>query len=469
MQARASHQTPGHARVLAGLLGAAALCLVLSPRVIRRRPSFARVVILLLLGALAPVGVTSSTASTTAEGPYYFSKYGWTGTINYKYEQHWRSKEVDRDTEITVALAVREDGDADYVGGWREAETTRSFSGGSEQCWKTTRTGTITETRQASVGVYHPGAPLSSIGYVVPQFTLERIVKFYKETSCSTLVREQTRTDTESVPGPPSDVLIRPEAPDVPKLVGVDVQKPLNDGGSFDQGDVTFTTNVNLVGCGEESGGQWVKRFAPDNRLSALNDSFETNVRAFIAALRAAGATVTINQVYRPQPRAYLMHYSWRIAYGRGTGKYSKVEPDKVPPYDEGPEKVPICWMFRDDTRNAGSYVKNASIGLAEAMAGRYGYRIVVGHGAAYPTNHEKRTAIDMNIQWEGVLRIKPGKKAPFYSDLVDPERRGKVEIVGGPRTGMHPRLRRVGKSYGVIKYVNAVTPDPPHWSANGS
>jgi hypothetical protein len=462
VQARPSHQTPGHARVLACLLGAAALFLVLSPRVIRRRPSFAPVVILLLLGALATVGLTSSTASTTAEGPYAFSKYGWTGTINYKYEQHWRSKEVDRDTVITVALAVREDGDADYVGGWLQAETTRDLS--SQQCTKTTWTGAITETRQASVGVYHPGAPLSSIGYVVPQFTLERIQKFYKETSCSTLVREETATRTEFVPGPPSDVLIRPEAPDVPKLVGVDVQKPfLNDGGYFDLGDVTFTTKVNLIGCGEESGGQWVKRFAPDNRLSALNDSFETNVRAFIAALRAAGATVKITQVYRPQPRAYLMHYSWRIAYGRGTGKYSKVEPDKVPPYNEGPEKVPICWMFRDDTRNAGSYLKNVSIQLAENMAGRYGYRIVVGHGAAYPTNHEKRTAIDMNIQWEGFLRIKPGKKAPFREDD------SLVEIVGEPRTGMHPRLWRVGRSYGVIKYVNAETPDPPHWSANGS
>jgi hypothetical protein len=42
------------------------------------------------------------------------------------------------------------------------------------------------------------------------------------------------------------------------------------------------------------------------------------------------------------------------------------------------------------------------------------------------------------------------------------------VEISTSPRSGSNAHLRRVGESYGVIKY-NRAGRDAPHWSNNGS
>ena len=33
----------------------------------------------------------------------------------------------------------------------------------------------------------------------------------------------------------------------------------------------------------------------------------------------------------------------------------------------------------------------------------------------------------------------------------------------------MNQRLWALGRSYGVLKYVNAQNADPPHWSATGT
>lgn len=57
----------------------------------------------------------------------------------------------------------------------------------------------------------------------------------------------------------------------------------------------------------EKSGRQWVSRFMPSRNVSDLREPFRTNVTSFLAALRAAGVTVTINTTLRPPQRSYLM------------------------------------------------------------------------------------------------------------------------------------------------------------------
>ena len=51
--------------------------------------------------------------------------------------------------------------------------------------------------------------------------------------------------------------------------------------------------------------------------LDDLKDPFRTNAKAFIAALEAAGATVTISTTLRSDDRAYLFHWCWLIGLGK--------------------------------------------------------------------------------------------------------------------------------------------------------
>ena len=62
------------------------------------------------------------------------------------------------------------------------------------------------------------------------------------------------------------------------------------------------------------SGSEWEKMFPPSKSLSDLNPAFALNIAGFIAAVEAGGASVNIISTLRPRERAYLMHYSWRIA-----------------------------------------------------------------------------------------------------------------------------------------------------------
>jgi hypothetical protein len=64
---------------------------------------------------------------------------------------------------------------------------------------------------------------------------------------------------------------------------------------------------------GELSEGRWVDRFRGSSSLKDLRGAFRGRVEAFVDALRASGAVVTISATFRPPQRAYLMHWSWLI------------------------------------------------------------------------------------------------------------------------------------------------------------
>jgi hypothetical protein len=57
-----------------------------------------------------------------------------------------------------------------------------------------------------------------------------------------------------------------------------------------------------------------VNRFPTSAVLSDLLPAFSAAVQNFINSIENAGGHVRISATYRPIARAYLMHYSWRIA-----------------------------------------------------------------------------------------------------------------------------------------------------------
>lgn len=181
------------------------------------------------------------------------------------------------------------------------------------------------------------------------------------------------------------------------------------------------------------SGADWVNRFPTSRNVEDLNSPFRENVKAFLAALKTAGATVTIAATYRPAERAYLMHYAYRIAR-------EGLDPRNVPVRSG----VDIEWVHRKANNQVDLI---ASRNAAEDMVIAYG----IVFRPTLSSQHTRRLAIDMTISWAGTLSIKDGK--------------GKtVKIKSSPRSGQNGELHIVGQSYNVVKLVS----DPPHWSANG-
>ncbi|MCP1291239.1 hypothetical protein NK214_13650 [Chromobacterium sp. S0633] len=183
----------------------------------------------------------------------------------------------------------------------------------------------------------------------------------------------------------------------------------------------------------ELSGMAWVERYPGSNSLSELEPAFQANVRAFIEALKAAGATVRVASTYRPEKRAYLMHWSYQIAK-------KQIKPNKAVLRID----VPILWDHSDDTK---------SIEAATAMS-KYFKTLHLGTNPALRTRHTTRQAIDMNTTWTGDLTI-----ANKDSSVVT--------IKTEPRTGMNKELHAVGATYGVVKFKWGIK-DRPHWSSDG-
>lgn len=183
----------------------------------------------------------------------------------------------------------------------------------------------------------------------------------------------------------------------------------------------------------ELSGVVWVPRFPTSKSISALAADFRPKCDAFVGAVTAAGATVTINATLRPPERAYLMHWSFVI-------NAHEVDPDDVPPH----AGVNIEWVHR---KANGSPDMQASRAAAAAMV--HGYDIA--HRPSLTSLHIFGKAIDMSISWSGNLQIK--------------QKNGTKKLIKSlPRSGLNHELWAVGATYGVIKLPS----DPPHWSSTG-
>jgi hypothetical protein len=184
----------------------------------------------------------------------------------------------------------------------------------------------------------------------------------------------------------------------------------------------------------ELSGPIWVGRFPDSKTTAALDDSFRPGCEAFIAAMRAGGASVEISSTRRPEERAYLMFTCWRINKRTINPQNAAKDP-----------AVDIDWVHRTAS---GDVDLDASRDAAAAMVRAYG----IVFSPARRSMHTLGQAIDMTITWPGklVVATKTGES---------------VQITSTPRTGLNRDLRRVGATYGVVKNPS----DPPHWSTTGA
>jgi hypothetical protein len=182
------------------------------------------------------------------------------------------------------------------------------------------------------------------------------------------------------------------------------------------------------------SGQAWVSKFPNSTSTDDLADPFKSNAEKFIAALKDAGASVSINATKRPKERAFLMHWSFRIAK-------EGYDPEKVP---EMPG-VDIDWVHRDKKGDC-------DLSDSQTAAGRMVMAYEIAYRPVIDSRHTEGKAIDMDISWTAAeLKIKDGGNKD-------------VSIKTGAKDGGNTELHKVGKSYNVIKLVS----DPPHWSTDG-
>jgi hypothetical protein len=178
----------------------------------------------------------------------------------------------------------------------------------------------------------------------------------------------------------------------------------------------------------------WANAHAQNsNEIELLVEPFRSHAIAFVAALRAAGARVDISTTTRSRRRAYLFHWSWKIALG----KCRASDATSIPGVD-------ILW----DHGN-------------EAASKRGAQEMVTGFGLAVPpksinppaltSNHIEGLAIDMDVTWSGTIKVKDAHGA----DVV---------ITHMEDVNLNTTLHRVGASYGVRKLAT----DAPHWSHDG-
>ena len=161
--------------------------------------------------------------------------------------------------------------------------------------------------------------------------------------------------------------------------------------------------------------------------ISDLSPAFATSVADFIGALEDAGATVVVTATRRNRLRAYLMHYSWRVARG-------DIAPNRVPPEPE----VRIIWDHGNDSDS-----RKAAKEMVELFEIVYQPSLI--------SNHIAGTAVDMTISWSDPIEVTDG--------------RGRKVLIDRPQSdASNTSLHAVGATYGVRKLLS----DRPHWSVNG-
>lgn len=186
------------------------------------------------------------------------------------------------------------------------------------------------------------------------------------------------------------------------------------------------------MGTSSLSGKEWwhanQARYPNSNDIDALEPGFGSRVKDFVESLRSAGATVVVSSTRRNAIRAFLMHYSWKVAYG-------EIDPKDVPKRGG----LDIEWDHGNPEKSRKA---------AEEMVKLFN----MAHIAALSSNHISGKAIDMNISWKDTLVLT--RPAPLLA-----------RIESRPRTGQNRELHETGATvFGVRKLVS----DPPHWSYNG-
>ena len=176
----------------------------------------------------------------------------------------------------------------------------------------------------------------------------------------------------------------------------------------------------------EISGAQWCARYPGSRRVEDLSQPFQGCVAGFLMTLRMAKVSIAIAATWRPEERAYLMHWCCMIAGG--------ADPAGVPPM----AGVGIDWTHGGD--------RAAAVTAAKAMMAGYQIR----YPAALVSRHTQRRAVDMTLT------------VPAGARIFD--KTGQVHFFDKACTGEDARVVAIGRTFGVIKLAS----DPPHWSDDG-
>ncbi len=194
---------------------------------------------------------------------------------------------------------------------------------------------------------------------------------------------------------------------------------------------------TNLSGKAWWTANQAKPTYANSMSIDKLDAAFKLKINAFKKAITDAGAKIVLSTTRRSENRAYLLHWSWKIAKGLVTA-------DKVP----AKIGVDITWDHGD---NAAS--KTAAQEMVTAANIRY--------QPSLTSNHIKGKAIDWTITWSGNLKIK--NKQGKEVEITSLPRHGGSGSTHNGNTDFHA----VGKTFGVIK-AKFTKIDGPHWSEDG-
>lgn len=164
-----------------------------------------------------------------------------------------------------------------------------------------------------------------------------------------------------------------------------------------------------------------------------LVEPFKANAKAFIKALRDAGAIVSVSTTRRSDKRAYLFHWCWKIGLGKAKASDATAMAG-----------VDIEWDHGDAAKSKQG---------AKEMISGFGLAVPPNstNAPALLSNHTPGKAIDMDIAWTGTLKVK--KKDGTEES---------VQFMAN--VNKNTKLHAVGASYGVKKLAT----DAPHWSLDG-
>jgi len=178
----------------------------------------------------------------------------------------------------------------------------------------------------------------------------------------------------------------------------------------------------------------WANANAKNSKdIEDLEPTFRAKVKEFIKALEDAGATVSVTATKRSARRAYLFHWSWRIALGKVAASAATAMAG-----------VDIQWNHGSTAQSkAGAREMVNGFGLAVPPASN--------NAPALTSRHIQGKAIDMNINWTGTINVKKKNGTT-------------VPVAFKTNVNANTALHAVGASYGVVK----LTSDAPHWSNDG-
>jgi len=134
-------------------------------------------------------------------------------------------------------------------------------------------------------------------------------------------------------------------------------------------------------------------RYANSDKVADLTPDFAAKVQKFIDAMRAGGAQVRVSSTRRNKVRAYLMHYSWRLAAGDVAAKDIPPEPGCT-----------IVWTNATEQKSRDA---------AREMRDLFN----IAYRPSLNSRHIEGKAIDMTIGWTGDLTMRdaPGARwSPF-------------------------------------------------------